>query len=288
MKSNPADFEIINPDDLYDATMILEKDPSITPIAGGTDLMVLFEAGKLPKGKYLNLWNLADLKKIELNKAEMVIGAGVTYSMIRKSRTLQEEFPMLVEAAKVTGAPAIQNRGTIGGNIVNASPAADSPPALLCYDTEVELTSAEGERWVSYQDFHHDYKKMDRKKNEILTRIRIKRNTLGLKQFYYKVGTRKAQAISKVCFAMTAKLNNDGRFEHIRIALGSVAPIPLRCFKTEQFLQGKKLRDALIKTAQEGLAQEINPIDDVRSTGDYRQKVAQNLLGHYMETLKGK
>jgi CO/xanthine dehydrogenase FAD-binding subunit len=191
----------------------------------------------------------------------------------------------LCRAAAETGSVATQNRGTLGGNIANASPAADSPPALLVYDAELELLSARGARWVPYAQFHKGYKQMDLAPDELIARIRMPRVYGGWKQYYRKVGTRSAQAISKVCFAGAAQMDN-GRSDkvgNIRIALASVAPTVVRCVKTEEFLRATgALTPAAVKQAQEILAGEIAPIDDFRSTAKYRRRVAQNLLAEFL------
>jgi CO/xanthine dehydrogenase FAD-binding subunit len=197
---------------------------------------------------------------------------------------LQTEFPMLCEAARETGGIAIQNRGTLGGNIVNASPAADSPPALLAYDAELELISKTGERRIPYSNFHRGYKQMDIRPDELLRAIRLPRATGGLTHYYRKVGTRKAQAISKICFGATGKIDQ-GRVAHLRIALGSVAPIPLRCFETERALLNQSLNDKSQSAAADKFAKEISPIDDIRSTRDYRSQVSINLLRDFLTRL---
>ena len=190
---------------------------------------------------------------------------------------------MLCQAASETGGLAIQNRGTLGGNIANASPAADSPPALLAYNAELELLSVRGSRWVPYQSFHTGYKQMIMQPDELLARIRLPRLWPDLQHYYRKVGTRKAQAISKVCLAAAAKVN-EGTIDHVRIALGSVAPIPLRCLKTEDTLRGDAERGS-IENAKAELAREIVPIDDIRSTKDYRLRVSLNLLEDFFRQL---
>ena len=189
---------------------------------------------------------------------------------------------MLCQAARETGGIATQNRGTLGGNIVNASPAADSPPALLCYDAELELVSATGSRWVPYHSFHTGYKQMNLNPNELLRAIRLPRNKQGWRNYYRKVGTRRAQAISKVCFAGLLQLSDDGAILGARIALGSVAPIPLRCVRTEATLRGQSLSPALLQEARSVLASEIAPIDDIRSSKAYRSRVAGNLLDEFL------
>jgi CO/xanthine dehydrogenase FAD-binding subunit len=193
---------------------------------------------------------------------------------------------MLCQAASETGGLAIQNRGTLGGNIVNASPAADSPPALLAYDAELELVSLAGARWVPYHGFHTDYKQMVIRPDELLTRIRLPRSSEKLQHYYRKVGTRKAQAISKVCFAGTAQVRA-GKIDDLRIALGSIAPVPLRCVQTEDALRGSELNKTSIDRAKAVMANEIVPIDDIRSTRNYRQQVSLNLLEDFLQHLSG-
>lgn len=277
-------YQLQTPRALGDALDLLAREPSVwKPFAGGTDLMVLLEAGKLPHKNYLNIWNLQELRGIEVTEAHITLGALTTYTDVQADPILRKEFSMLCQAASETGGLAIQNRGTLGGNIVNASPAADSPPALLVYDAELELISAAGSRWVPYHDFHTGYKEMIIRADELLARVRLPRTKAALKHFYRKVGTRKAQAISKVCFAATAHTNGD-RLQDIRIALGSVAPIPIRCFQTEAALRGKPL-SRLQADGRLHLAKEISPIDDIRSTADYRLTVSLNLLEQFLSSL---
>jgi CO/xanthine dehydrogenase FAD-binding subunit len=252
------------------------------PFAGGTDLMVLLEAGKLPHRKFLNIWNLAELRGIEVTSERVTIGALTTYSDVRRHELLALEFPLLCRAAAETGSIATQNRGTLGGNIANASPAADSPPALLVYDAELELVSTGGSRWLPYQGFWSGYKQIALRKDELIRAIRLPRETSAWSQFYRKVGTRRAQAISKVCFAGAAR-TEAGRILDVRIALGSVAPIVLRAVETEKILLGEKPTAAIVQRGQETLAREIAPIDDMRSTARYRLRIAQNLLAEFCE-----
>jgi CO/xanthine dehydrogenase FAD-binding subunit len=248
--------------------------------------MVLLEAGKLPHRNYINIWGLPELRGVEVSDTHITLGALTTYTEVQSDRILQSEFPMLCQAASETGGLAIQNRGTLGGNIVNASPAADSPPALLAYDAEIELVSAGGARWLPYQGFHTGYKQMHIAPDELLARIRLPRNTRGVVVHYYrKVGTRKAQAISKACLAAIARVEH-GLINDVRIALGSVAPIVIRCLQTEDSLRGQKPDDEIILSACAKLSQEIAPIDDIRSTADYRLQVSKNLLTDFLLTLR--
>jgi CO/xanthine dehydrogenase FAD-binding subunit len=276
-----------SPKDLGGALEVLAAEPGVwQPFAGGTDLMVLFEAGRLAHRRFLNIWNLRELRGIEFTDEHVTLGALTTYTDVRRSEVLQREFPMLCRAAMETGGLAIQNRGTLGGNIINASPAADSPPALLVYDAELELLSAAGSRWVSYQGFHTGYKQILMRPEELLGRIRLPRRQESLRHYYRKVGTRKAQAISKICFAGAARTDG-GVVEEIRIALGSVAPTVLRAVKTEEVLRGQKLDSSVVKAAREALSKEIVPIDDIRSTANYRLRVAANVLEDFLLQLKG-
>ena len=264
--------------------MLAQNDGKWKPFAGGTDLMVLLEAGKLPHKNYVNIWSLTELRGIEVTDSQVTLGALTSYTEIQTNEILREEFPMLCQAASETGGLAIQNRGTLGGNIANASPAADSPPALLAYDAELELISKEGSRRIPYSKFHLDYKQMDIRADELLRAIRLRRSAKARTHYYRKVGTRKAQAISKVCFAATAVMDGN-RIEELRVALGSVAPIPIRCEHTEHALLGKSIDADTLNTARTVIATDIAPIDDVRSTRDYRLRVALNLLTDFLENL---
>jgi CO/xanthine dehydrogenase FAD-binding subunit len=283
MRAYVPSYQLISPTNLSEALNLLARDEEAwQPFAGGTDLMVLLEAGKLPHRNYVNIWNLSELRGIEVTESHVTLGSLTTYTEIQDHQTLRAEFPMLCQAASETGGLAIQNRGTIGGNIVNASPAADSPPALLAYDAELELVSATGSRTIPYHAFHTGYKQMDIRAEELVRAIRLPRLTKGLTHYYRKVGTRKAQAISKVCFAGVARMNAN-QIADVRIALGSVAPIPIRCVKTEAALRNQEAGAEAVKAAQTALAAEIAPIDDLRSTSDYRLRVSLNLLDDFVQ-----
>jgi CO/xanthine dehydrogenase FAD-binding subunit len=278
-------YELEAPRDLPAALARLASEPGVwKPFAGGTDLMVLLEAGKLPHRKFFSVWKLPELRGIELTNSHVILGALTTYTEIRRNEALARMFPLLARAAAETGSIATQNRGTLGGNIANASPAADSPPALLVYDAELELVSAHGSRWVPYQGFWSGYKKIGLRDDELITRIRLPLFSTEWKHYYRKVGTRRAQAISKVCFAGAAWMDS-GRVREARIALGSVAPTVFRAVETERILHGERLSPALLRAAQETLAREIAPIDDIRSAARYRRKIAGNVLSEFIEML---
>jgi CO/xanthine dehydrogenase FAD-binding subunit len=282
MRSYVPSYEIVAPPTLDQALLIMADEPGVwRPFAGGTDLMVLLEAGKLDHRKFVSIWHLEELRGIHISDNCVSIGALATYTDIQSNPILREEFPMLCRAASETGGLAIQNRGTLGGNIVNASPAADSPPALLVYDAELELLSAKGARRVAYADFHKGYKQMDLQPDELLSSIRLPRGMSGWTQYYRKVGTRKAQAISKICFAAAANVRGRN-IDDVRIALGSVAPTVIRSLAAEQALRGRELTNETVDRAVEFLAQDISPIDDIRSTQEYRARVAGNLLKDFL------
>jgi CO/xanthine dehydrogenase FAD-binding subunit len=280
-------YEMKTPRDLGETLGLLAKEPGAwIPFAGGTDLMVLLEAGKLARHRFLNIWNLADLRGIETTADYLTLGALTTYTEVRRHPVSVAEFSLLCSAAAQTGSVATQNRGTLGGNIANASPAADSPPALIVYDAELEIISAGGSRWTPYHRFHAGYKKMDLRPEELIRRIRLPRARSAWKQYYRKVGARRAQAISKVCFAAAARMDS-GRIGDVRIALGSVAPVVFRARRVEQLLLRQTPNATILKAAQDALAKEIAPIDDIRSSARYRQNVARNLLAEFLEVLAG-
>jgi len=286
MRAYVPGYQLQTPASLADALTLIGNEPGVwKPFAGGTDLMVLLEGGRLAHRNYVNLWPLAELRGIDVTDSHVTLGALTTYTEVQTHEVLRSEFPMLCQAASETGGLAIQNRGTLGGNIVNASPAADSPPALLAYDAEIELVSNRGARWLPYHGFHLGYKQMDMRPDELLTRIRLPRTTAGITHYYRKVGTRKAQAISKVCLAATGRVEN-GLMTDVRVALGSVAPIVLRCKQTEDAIRGQALNGDTVDQARETLLREITPIDDVRSTASYRLRVAANLLVDFLVTAR--
>jgi len=249
--------------------------------------MVLFEAGKLADRRLMSIGGLRELKGIEVDSEAVTIGAATTYTDVRRHPAVQSEFPLLSQAASWTGSIANQNRGTLGGNIVNASPAADSPPALLVYDAELELISDRESRWVPYRDFHTGYKTMLLRPDELLARIRLPRHPEGpggLRHYCRKVGTRNAQAISKVCLAATGAFDGE-KITRVRIALGSVAPTPIRCGRTEALLENRAPDAETIAAAKAEIMAEIKPIDDFRSTAAYRRQVAGNLLEEFLRAL---
>jgi CO/xanthine dehydrogenase FAD-binding subunit len=285
MRSDPADYEIVAPGNLQDVVMLMGDNPGeLLPIAGGTDVMVQYAAGTLRARKLVNIWNLSDLRRVDVLAKEVQIGAGCTYTDLREHEVVKSEFPLLSQAASWIGGIANQNRGTLGGNIANASPAGDSLPALLAYGAELILVSVRGERRVAYGDFHKDYKKMDLAADELIRTICLAREFDSYTSYTRKVGTRNAQAISKVCIAALGRIER-GVIADARIAVGSVAPVPLRLVETERVLNGKRLEPSIELVARKTATAEIRPIDDIRCTARYRSAVAGNLVAEFLERL---
>jgi CO/xanthine dehydrogenase FAD-binding subunit len=285
MRADPADYKLVSPGNLQAVLSLLADEPAQwLPIAGGTDVMVLYSAGKLPNRKLVNLWNIPDLRRIEVLADRIRIGATCTYTALRRHEIISREFPLLATAASWTGGIANQNRGTLGGNIANASPAADSLPALLVYDAELTLVSAHGERRVAYRNFHIGYKKTALAADELIRDLSLPRKFAEYISHARKVGARNAQAISKVCLAALGQVSK-GAIRDVRLAFGSVAPVPLRLSGTEQLLNGNKIELSLINVARKSVMNEIRPIDDIRSTARYRSAVAANLVTEFLEKL---
>ena len=287
MRANPADYELAAPGTLQKVLALCADDPgSWLPIAGGTDVMVLYAAGKLPARKLVNIGDLRELRRIEVTSSEVRIGAGCTYTDLRQHSVIASEFPLLARAAAWTGGIANQNRGTLGGNIANASPAGDSLPVLLVYDADLILVSVRGERRIPYRTFHTGYKKTLLAPDELIHSICISKNLKGYISYAKKVGARNAQAISKVFLAALARISNT-TIEDVRLAAGSVGPIPVRLAATERALAGRAIDNSLLEAAGNIMAQEVQPIDDIRSTAEYRTVVLRNLLGEFLHGLPG-
>jgi len=285
MRAQPAEYELVAPGSLAGVLSLLAKVPGTwLPIAGGTDVMVEYSAGKLPARKLVSIWNLPELRRMENLADEIQIGAGCTYTDLRESEAINREFTLLSTAAGWTGGIANQNRGTLGGNIVNASPAADSLPALLVYDAELLLVSKKGERRVPYSSFHTAYRKTQLAPDELIRTICVKKHYSEYYAHTRKVGARNAQAISKICLAALGRIKK-GVVQDIRLAMGSVAPVPLRLRETESVLKGKRIDPTLLRLARATAAAEVQPIDDIRSTARYRAAVAGNLVAEFLQQL---
>jgi xanthine dehydrogenase small subunit len=274
----PVEPPIEVPRSLDEAFGILAAAPH-RPMAGGTDLLVQItgELGE-PPDRVIDLWRLEELRGITLEANALVLGALTTYTEIRRSALCREHVPALVAAAATIGAAQIQNRGTLGGNIANASPAGDTLPVLLASDAEIVVGGARGERVVPASQFWVAYRQTAIQPDELVLRVRIPL-VGGREVRFRKVGTRRAQAISKVVLALAWREHGrSGGWSDVRLALGSVAPTPIRATATEAVLEGARPTPATADRAAETLAGELRPIDDVRSTADYRRTVAARVL----------
>lgn len=246
-------------------------------LAGGTDILAQWRSGaKKPEG-VIEISGINAIKKIKECGDDIEIGALATHSDIKNSPLVQRYVPALALACATVGALQIQNAGTIGGNVMNASPAGDTLPVLLAYDALVEIYGPKGKRRVPFGKFYSGYRKTCVEKNEMVSKFIISKAYASARSDFYKVGTRRAQAISKVCACFVV---NGGKYA---ISFGSVAPTPIRCFGTERFLEGKALDGAVIDEAVRMVASEVAPIDDIRSTAAYRRRAAGALLGRFLK-----
>jgi CO/xanthine dehydrogenase FAD-binding subunit len=265
-------------------SLLAERKGAVTVIAGGTDLMVLMNARSLDAREFLDIWRVDELRGITVEGELVRIGALTTYTELIRSPLIQEHVPSLVAASRTIGAIQIQNRGTVGGNVVNASPAGDSLPVLAAYDAEVELGSLRGTRRVAFNQFYTGYRRTVLEPDELLLSVWIPRLKSGERDFFWKVGTRRAQAISKVVMAAKAKAIG-GLVESIKIGIGSVAPTVIRAPRTESLLEGARLTKESIEQARESISREVTPITDLRSSEHYRRAVTGNVLAKFLRQL---
>jgi CO/xanthine dehydrogenase FAD-binding subunit len=286
MRGDAAAHELIAPGTLDAALQLIAAEPGVwTPIAGGTELMVAFSAGRLAAPKLVSLWGIRDLRVIDTRQESVVIGAGATFLDLRKNSSVVADLPLLAKAASWIGSVANQSRATLGGNLVNGSPAADSSPTLLTYDAEVELISVRGTRRIPYAEFHTGYKRNLMAADELLYAIHIPRRFAKHRHYLRKVGTRRAMAIAKVALAATALIDR-GIINEIRLGVASLGPFPMRLTRTESALLGQPLNAETMQAARYALLAEAQPIDDIRSTADYRRRVAANLLNEFLADLR--
>jgi CO/xanthine dehydrogenase FAD-binding subunit len=268
MRTALSSLDLLEPRSLPHALALLRESRPIVPLAGGTDIYVALNAGTPPGTRYLNLWNLDALRGIERRNGVISIGALTTFGEIARSALVGRHIPSLVSAAREVGAVQIQNRATIGGNVANGSPAGDSLPVLAVTEAVVVLRSADGVRRLPFNGFYTGYRRTLMRGDELVAAIEVP-PVAGI-QWFRKVGTRAAQTISKVVIAAV-------RAPQPRIAFGSVAPTVVRVPRTEAVLASGGTLDEAVAV----LASEINPIDDIRSTADYRRRVAGNLLRQF-------
>ncbi|MBW3570089.1 MAG: FAD binding domain-containing protein [Gemmatimonadetes bacterium] len=268
MKAAASSMDLLEPRSLDDALGMLRQHAPLMPLAGCTDVFVALQFGTETARRFLNIWGLDELRGIDVRDGVLRMGALATYTELGRSPLVWEHLPMLVAASREVGGMQIQNRGTLGGNIANGSPAGDSLPVLAAADAVVVLRSLDGERRVPFTEFYTGYRATVIRPDELIVAVEVP--PVEGAQWFRKVGTRAAQAISKVVMAGV-------RAPRPRIALGSVAATVVRLPQTENALAA----GSTLEEAQRVLRQEIHPIDDVRSTAAYRLRVAANLLGQF-------
>jgi len=261
-------LELLQPRTVREALRMLRDEGPLVPLAGCTDVYVGLNFGTLPAKRFIDLWPLEDLRAIRVTDGVLSIGALATYTELIRSPLVQKRLPILAAAAREIGGVQIQNRGTLGGNVANGSPAGDSLPVLAVAEATLVLSSAKELRRVPFNSFYTGYRKSVLRPDEIIIAFEVPR--LEGRQWFRKVGTRAAQAISKVVMAAV-------RSDSPRIALGSVAPTVVRLPKTEAALSSR----VSIAEARRTLEAEIQPIDDLRSTAEYRRRVSANLLERF-------
>ncbi len=287
-------MNFLTPNSLTEALEFATKHPDYKILAGGTDICVLMNSGLIkPKG-VINIWGLSELGGITENGGSIEIGSLATHTQIAGDSLVKKYLPALALACSTIGARQIQNRGTIGGNVMNASPAGDTLPPLVAHDAEVEAASPDGRRWIRFSDFYTGYRKTALKAGELITKFKLPKAPRGEKSAFLKVGTRRAQAISKVmaCFRYYSSSKSDagGRVEkqtHVIIAFGSIAPTPVRLYEVEKFLTGKELTAEVINEAVKLTKKAVQPIDDIRSTADYRRHVCGVLVRRFLSSVSG-
>ncbi len=281
---HPAVFSPTNLAEAYE--ILAERGQNAKIIAGGTDLMVLMNSRLLDAPAFIDIWRVDEMRGIADEGDTIRIGALTTYTQLIQSSLIQRYIPALVEASRTIGAIQIQNRGTIGGNIVNASPAGDSLPVLAAFDAEVEVGSIRGIRRVGFNQFYTGYRQTVIEPDEIVLAVRAPKLRDGERAFFHKVGTRRAQAISKIVMAAKARVT-DRTIQSFNIGVGSVAPTVIRATQTESLLTNAILDAEIVRQASETISREVAPITDLRSTEHYRRTVTGNALAKFLRQLSG-
>jgi CO/xanthine dehydrogenase FAD-binding subunit len=272
MPGTTSHRQVLDPRSLGEALRMLRDEGPLTPMAGCTDLYVSLNFGTLGPTRFLNLWRLDELRPIDRRRGRpgvLSIGALATYSDLIKSPLVGRHLPMLVAAAREVGAVQIQNRGTLGGNVANGSPAGDTLPVLAVVEAVVVLQSIRGTRRVPFATFYTGYRQTLMQSDELIVSFEIP--PVSGRQWFRKVGTRAAQAISKVVVAGVAGPS-------WRLAAGSVAPTVVRLSRTETAISARQSPEEITRA----VLADIRPIDDIRSTTEYRKRVTQNLVSRFL------
>ncbi len=283
MRGDAETASVLRPRSPAEAVRLFEKHRDALPIAGGTDLMVAWNAGGFAGRTFLDLSPIVAWSRVRHAKDALVVGSLVTHTDLLRHPFVRRRFPLLALSCATVGGVQIQNRGTIGGNVANASPAGDTFPPLAVYEAAVVVVSAGGRREIPFLEFFAGPKRSRLAPGELIESLRIPLPARPPKRaMFRKVGTRAAQAISKTVAAGLLWLKRDGTVEELRFALGSMAPSVRRLRSAEAFLKGQRLTPAVVREAVALVSEDVSPIDDVRSTAEYRLAVSRNLLFRFL------
>lgn len=284
MRGDAKSMTVLTPHTPKEALALLSRDPKALPLAGGTDLMVGWNMGQLNGRTILDLSRLSAWRLISSARGGLSVGSLVTHAMLRRHPVVSKSFPLLRDACATVGAAQIQNRGTLGGNLANASPAADTFPALAVYDASVRLLGPSGPRELPVLEFFAGVKRTHLRPGELIESIELPLPARAPSAaLFRKVGTRMAQAISKTMFAGLLWLDEEGVVEEARLSFGSLAPTVRRLYTAEAHLKGRRLDAAAARAAADLLLSDVSPIDDIRSTREYRLAASQNILRRFLE-----
>lgn len=283
MRGDPRSIEVLRPRSAAEAVSLYGRRPDAVPLAGGTDFMVAFNAGAVRPGAVLDLSRVGEWRSLDARGGSVRIGALVTHAELRDHPLVRREFPLLARACGVVGGVQIQNRGTLGGNIANASPAGDTFPPLSVYGAVVHAVGPSGRRTLPLCEVFAGVKRTALRRAELIEAVELPRlPSPPRRAVFRKVGTRAAQAVSKTVAAGLLWLER-GRVKELRFALGSMAPTVRRLDKAEAFLAGRALDRAAVERAVRLLREDVSPIDDIRSTAEYRIRVSENILRSFLE-----
>lgn len=288
MRGSPESMTFLRARTPDEALRLAAEHPDARPLAGGTDIMVAWNAGRLDGRTMLDLSPLKDWARIQRTKDGADVGALVTHARLMRHPEILKHWPLLAEACATVGGPQIQARGTLGGNIANASPAGDPFPPLAVYEARVRVVRAGGRRELAFLDVFAGVKKTRLAPGELIESVHLPHPPKPTRQLFRKLGTRAAQAISKTMMAGLLWLEDDGAVRELRFALGSMAPTVRRLHAAEEFLRGRRLDAASVGKAVALLADDVSPIDDVRSTRVYRLRAAQNVFRGFLEGRLGR
>jgi len=280
-----SQFKYISPKTKEEVLQILKQEKSeACLVAGCSNVLPYIKDKIISKKLLLDISGIEELNYIKESEGEIYIGAGTTISDLINSKIIREECNILYQAAEQFADPTIRNSATIGGNLADASPAADMAPPLLVLDAVLEVESMDGKREISLKNFFIGPRKTVLHDDEMITSIKIKDDSINKNGCFIKLGLRQAMAISLATVALILEVEKD-KVADVRIAMGSIAPTPLRLIKVEGFLKNKEINDELIEEAIKKVREEVKPIGDVRASAEYRRYVSGILFKRAFEKL---